>query len=179
MLSTIFARCPTVRAHVRRAALAALAVVATAAAPSSAGAAGNETQLLKGEGSTSTVKLPARSPGPDSFDELANSASTEAAGGVTPMAVTRSACILPFTKVKFPISLKGKGAFTFATTPSRQFDVVMALDFPGLHRRVDRYYGGGTERYKVIKNFTALVNGKVTISGAGNSYGCFILKITP
>ena len=167
------------RAHARWASLVALTAVAIATMPSAAGAAGKEAQVLKGEGSNSTVKLPAKSLGPESFNELANGAETEAAVGVTPMAVTRAACILPFSKVKYPISLNGKGTFAFTTTPTRKFDVVMTIDFPGFHKRVDNYYAGGIERYLVKKNFTAKVNGKVTISGFGNSYGCFVLKVTP
>lgn len=179
MRSTNIALRPTRRAHVRGASLAALAAMVVAAAPSSAGAADNEAQVLKGVESGVTVKLPAKSPGPDRFEDLANGTETEAAAGVTPMAVTHGACILPFIKVKYPISLNGKGIFTFTTTPSRPFDVVMTIDFPGLHKRVDGYFAGGTERYAVRKNFAARVNGKVTISGFGNSYGCFVLKVTP
>lgn len=179
MRSMNFGLRATPRAHVGWVSLAALAAMVVTATPSSAGAADKESQILKGVESGATVKLPAKSPGPDRFEELANGPETEAAGGVTPMAVTRGACILPFIKVKYPISLNGKGIFAFTTTPSRQFDVVMAIDFPGLHKRVDGYFAGGTERYSVRKNFAARVNGKVTISGFGNSYGCFVLKVTP
>ena len=63
--------------------LAALAAMVVAAAPSSAGAADNEAQVLKGVESGVTVKLPAKSPGPDRFEELANGTETEAAAGVS------------------------------------------------------------------------------------------------
>ena len=154
---------------------AALALAITPAASYAA-----DRPALKGDGPSSTVKLPAKELGPEKFDELDNSAETEALSGIVrPTAVTHGACILPFAKVKYPIVLNGKGTFRFATTPSRPFDVVMTIDFPGLHQKVDRYYAGSVEKYGIIKNFTAKVTGKVTISGAGNSYGCFVLKITP
>lgn len=155
------------------------AALALAVIPTTSFAA--DAPALKGEGPSSTVKLPAKEFGPEKFEDLDNSADTEALSGgvIRPTAITRGACILPFAKVKYPIVLNGKGTFRFVTTPSRPFDVVMTIDFPGLHQKVDRYYAGGVEKYGIIKNFTAKVSGKVTISGAGNSYGCFILKITP
>lgn len=81
---------------------------------------------------------------PDTSAELENSAASEPVAGVTPQAVVRSGCLLPFFKVTYPIFLNGKA-----------------------------------ETFDVRKTFAAKVNGKVTISGVGGSYGCFVLKITP
>ena len=169
------------RASVRGTVLAALAAASVSAAIPMASplAAEAESQVLKGDDVRSVVKLPPQSLGPDNFDELSNGAETEASGGVRPAAVSYGACILPFTKVKYSIALNGKGTFRFVTTPARKFDVVMAVDFPTLHRRVDQYFAGGAESYGIVKSFASKVVGKVTISGAGGSYGCFILKITP
>ena len=73
----------------------------------------------------------------------------------------------------------GKGIFRFATTPSRFFDVVMKLDFPGFHRTVDTFFAGGTERIDVRKNVAPRINGTVTISGFRGSFGCFVFNLTP
>ncbi len=180
MLSSIFAPVTTSRS-VRSTALAALATLGLAmTAPAAwAPAAAAESQVLQGEELKSVVKLPPKELGPERFDELANGTSTEAQAGAQPAAVGFSGCLLPFFKLKYAITLNGKGKFLFAVAPTRKFDVVMALDFPGFHRRIDRFYAGGTETYVVNKTFAAKVAGKVTISGAGGSYGCFVGKVTP
>lgn len=119
---------------------------------------------------------------PDTSPELENSASSGVAAGVTPEALTRSACLLPFFKITYPVFLDGKGTFKFLTTPKappKGFNVVMTLKFPGLSRTVNNYGPGRAEAYFVNKTFAARVNGKVTISGVKGSYGCFVLKITP
>ncbi len=118
----------------------------------------------------------------DTSAELENSVASEAVAGVTPQAVVRSACLLPFFKVTYPIFLNGKGIFRFVTTPRappKGFNVVMTLKFPGLSRKVNNFGPGKAETFNVRKTFSAKVNGKVTISGVDGSYGCFVLKITP
>jgi hypothetical protein len=146
---------------------------------SSALAAGAESPVLQGEDLKSAVKLPPKALGPEHFDELDNSEGTAATAGVQPAAVVGSGCILPFFKIRYGVALVGRGVFHFVTVPARRFDVVMTIDFPGFHRRVDRFFAGGIESYNVIKNFSARVAGKLTISGAGASYGCFVWRITP
>lgn len=119
---------------------------------------------------------------PDTSLELENSAASEAATGISPQAVVRSACLLPFRKITYPIFLNGKGVFKFLTTPKappKGFNVVMTLKFPGLSRTVNNFGPSKAEVFNVKKTFAARINGKVTISGVGGSYGCFVLKITP
>lgn len=119
---------------------------------------------------------------PDTSADLENSDTSEAAIGAVPQAVTRSACLLPFYKITYPISLTGKGVFKFVTTPKappKGFNVVMTLKFPGLSRTVNNFGPGKAEAFNVIKSFSAKVNGKVIISGVKGSYGCFVLKVTP
>ncbi len=119
-------------------------------------------------------------PVPEMGSELENSVGSEAATGVTPQAVVKSGCILPFYKVSYGISLTGKGVFRFVTVPkTKGFNVVMTLNFPGLFRKVNNKGLGGTEAINVSKNFSARVNGKVAISGVGSSYGCFVFQVTP
>lgn len=119
---------------------------------------------------------------PDTGPELENSASSGVAAGVTPQALVRSACLLPFFKITYPVYLDGKGTFKFLTTPKappKGFNVVMTLSFPGFFSKVNKYGPGKAEALNVRKSFAARVNGKVTISGVKGSYGCFVLKITP
>ena len=119
---------------------------------------------------------------PDTSTELENSDTSEAAIGAVPQAVTRSACLLPFFKITYPISLTGKGVFRFVTTPKappKGFNVVMTLKYPGLSRTVNNFGPGKAEAFNIIKTFKAKVNGKVIVSGVGGSYGCFVLKVTP
>ena len=93
-------------------------------------------------------------PVPEMGSELENSVGSEAATGVTPQAVVKSGCILPFFKVSYGISLTGKGVFRFVTVPkTKGFNVVMTLNFPGLFRKVNNKGLGGTEAINVSKNF--------------------------
>jgi hypothetical protein len=113
------------------------------------------------------------------FDELDNSINGMAEAGPSPQVVVRSGCIGPFGRVRIGVALFGKGVFRFVTTPSRFFDVVMKLDFPGFHRTVDNFFAGGIERIDVRKNVAPRINGTVTISGFRGSFGCFVFRLTP
>jgi hypothetical protein len=94
-------------------------------------------------------------------------------------AVFVSGCVLPGSSVRHRVRLPARGSFLHLVVPDRRgFNVVMALKYPGLSRRVNQFGPGRSEAFTVRTGSSAVI-GTVTISGVRGSFGCYRLSVTP
>jgi hypothetical protein len=97
----------------------------------------------------------------------------------SPKAVTFSGCISPGKTISHRVNLPRGGSFLHRVTPDRGgFNVVMAIKYPGLSRKVNQGGPGRAESF-TVRTPTTAVSGTVKISGLKGSFGCYTLRITP
>ena len=159
-------------------AVACLALASAALSlPANADAGGQPASAkARGLDPDTRVKLPPPSLGPDKMDLNNELAAPQA--GPSPLRVGASGCILPFTFIKYKLQFGAPQVYTFKTTPTRSFDVVMRIDTSGVHKTVDRYWAGGTETYRV-RTFVRNLPVNVVIRGFGRSSGCYTFTLNP
>ena len=158
--------------------VSAFALTLTAAAyPAGAAMTTSASPPARVEGSESTVKLSPPSVGPQSL-KLENNELVTPSVGPSPKAVVRGGCIFPFGHITYRLFTGAPQLYRFSAAPTRGFDVVMRVDMPGVHRRVDRFFAGGTESL-LVRTFLPSLPTTVTISGYLGSSGCFRLAVTP
>jgi hypothetical protein len=118
-------------------------------------------------------------PMPSPQDQGSEFAIEQGSIKAAPEAVFRSACIgLGGSRTFTGIRLPAGGSFLHRVVPDRRgFNVVMVINYPDLSRRVNRFGPGRTETFTV--NTFSRVTGRVTITGVGGSFGCFLFSVTP